>query len=281
MRSMSMPKFSWIAISVAVGLVAASTAFAENPSKPKAAPSFVKTALQLSTTHSPADMLAEAQRISEASPDRRAYEKLGPKLLSSARLSRFGEDWDSALGYLNAADHAFDTAELQAGEPGRLFYAHRAIVAIEEVLVTDSEKRWDDATRWLQHHAQQEDLSAAWARRILASPLQYAAADRLPKDQRLPVHVGGDVTRPIKIFAPGPDYPEEARTARIQGVVILQVVIDRHGNVVEPKILKGLPLGLGEAARDAVSTWIFEPATLNDRPIDVYYNLTVNFRLGR
>ena len=275
----SMSRIRWIAAASVFGLLVTTTSFAGANPKPKAPTSFVKTALQLSTTHSPADMLAEAARISETVPDRQIYEKLGQQLLSAARSARFAEAWDSALSYLDAADHAFDMAELQAGEPSPLFFAQRAIVAIEQVLVTDSEERWSDAAHWLEIHSHKKLPSAAWARRILSSPPQYAAADRLPEGRHLPVHVSGDVTRPIKIFSPAPNYPEEARTARIQGVVIMQVIIDHHGNVVEPKILKDLPMGIGQAAKDAVSTWIFEPATLNDRPIDVYYNLTVNFRL--
>lgn len=94
-----------------------------------------------------------------------------------------------------------------------------------------------------------------------------------------PIHVDGNVTPPVKISAPAPQYTQEARDAQLQGVVIMQTVIDHQGNVANVKILKDLPMGLGEQAKKAVSEWKFEPATLNDEPVDVYYNLTVNFRL--
>lgn len=94
-----------------------------------------------------------------------------------------------------------------------------------------------------------------------------------------PIHVGGDVTKPEKISAPQPQYTEIARKARVQGVVIVQAIIDKTGNVTNVKVLKGLPMGLSEQAVEAIKKWKFEPATLNGKPVDVYYNLTVNFRL--
>ena len=56
-------------------------------------------------------------------------------------------------------------------------------------------------------------------------------------------------------------------------------MIDRQGNVTEARILKPLPLGLDQAALNAVRQWKFKPGTLNGQPVPVYYNLTVNFRI--
>ncbi len=100
-----------------------------------------------------------------------------------------------------------------------------------------------------------------------------------PSEPEGPIHVGGDVKAPVKTFAPQPQYTEIARKARIQGVVIVQAIIDKQGNVTNVKVLKGLPMGLDKAAADAIQTWKFQPATLNGKPVDVYYNLTVNFTL--
>jgi protein TonB len=98
-------------------------------------------------------------------------------------------------------------------------------------------------------------------------------------DDNAPIVVGGDVKAPEKISAPPPQYTEIARKARIQGVVIVQAIIDKEGNVTNVKVLKGLPMGLEEAAVDAIKQWKFKPATLNGRPVTVYFNLTVNFKL--
>jgi len=94
-----------------------------------------------------------------------------------------------------------------------------------------------------------------------------------------PIHVGGDVKAPVKLLEPKPQYTEIARKARIEGVVIVQAIIDKQGSVTNVKVLKGLPMGLAEEAVQAIKRWKFEPATLNGKPVDVYYNLTVNFRL--
>lgn len=94
-----------------------------------------------------------------------------------------------------------------------------------------------------------------------------------------PIYVTGDVQKPEKVSAPPPQYTEIARKARIQGVVIVQAIIDEQGNVTNVQVLKGLPMGLAESATDAVKQWKFKPATLNGKPVAVYFNLTVNFQL--
>jgi len=91
--------------------------------------------------------------------------------------------------------------------------------------------------------------------------------------------VGGKITEPKKISGPNPLYPEAARRARIQGVVVLECVIGKDGTVKTVKVLRGLPLGLTESATDAVKKWRFEASTLNDKPVEVLYILTVRFNL--
>lgn len=95
-----------------------------------------------------------------------------------------------------------------------------------------------------------------------------------------PIHVGGDVQRPVKVHAPPPQYTEIARKVRLHGIVIVQAIIDKQGDVTNVRVLKGLGMGLSEAAAEAIKTWKFKPATLNGKPVEVYYNLTVNFSLS-
>jgi periplasmic protein TonB len=94
-----------------------------------------------------------------------------------------------------------------------------------------------------------------------------------------PVRVGGNVKAPVIVTRVDPVYTEIARRARIQGIVIIEAVIDRNGNVTEARILKALPMGLDQSALNAVKQWKFRPGTLNGNPVPVYYNLTVNFQV--
>ena len=94
-----------------------------------------------------------------------------------------------------------------------------------------------------------------------------------------PIRVGGAVRPPVKVYAPAPLYTKVAILAGIEGVVIVEAVIDKVGEVKEVKVLKALRMGLDKSAVEAVRRWRFEPATLNGKPVAVIFNLTVNFRL--
>lgn len=95
-----------------------------------------------------------------------------------------------------------------------------------------------------------------------------------------PMRVGGDVKAPIVTHRVDPQYTDVARKARVAGVVIVEAVIDKNGNVDQVKVIKGLPMGLSEEAERAVRQWKFKPGTMNGQPVDVIFNLTVNFQVG-
>jgi periplasmic protein TonB len=94
-----------------------------------------------------------------------------------------------------------------------------------------------------------------------------------------PLRLTGDISPPVKIYYPQPKYTEEGRLSRIQGVVILEAIIDAAGDVHSVKVLKGLPMGLSESAVDTAKQWKFQPATQAGRPVPVYLNLTIHFSL--
>ncbi|HEX7151482.1 MAG TPA: TonB family protein [Thermoanaerobaculia bacterium] len=91
------------------------------------------------------------------------------------------------------------------------------------------------------------------------------------------VPAGG--TQPEEIDRVVPRYPSRARAAGIQGAVVIRGIVRRDGTIDNVEVIKDLPHGLGDAAQDAVQRWRFRPATYRGEPIDVYYTVTVNFRL--
>jgi periplasmic protein TonB len=92
------------------------------------------------------------------------------------------------------------------------------------------------------------------------------------------LRIGGDVKRPKAIYAPEPDFPALARHAHISGTVILDAVIDEHGNVVKLRPVDGNGLLLASALK-TVAQWKFEPTYLNSRPVAVEMEVTVAFHL--
>ena len=93
------------------------------------------------------------------------------------------------------------------------------------------------------------------------------------------VRVGGGIQEPKLIRKVPPVYPAEALAARVEGIVIIEAVIDVTGAVKEMKVLRAQPL-LEAAAVDAVRQWQFTPTLLNGVPVEVIMTLTVNFTLG-
>lgn len=75
-----------------------------------------------------------------------------------------------------------------------------------------------------------------------------------------------------------PQHPEQARSQRVQGAVVLDVRIGREGGVQEVKLVSGDPL-LAEAANAAVRQWRFKPHTLNGRAVDMETEITLKFTL--
>jgi TonB family protein len=116
------------------------------------------------------------------------------------------------------------------------------------------------------------------ARQVLCLSRAYFPNEDLPGIEE-GLRVGGGVQRPELIGDAVRRYPPEARRVGLQGVVIVEVLIDQEGCVRHPRVLKGLPFGIDQAALTAVQSWTFRPARLEGRPRAVYYVLTVNFSL--
>jgi protein TonB len=93
-----------------------------------------------------------------------------------------------------------------------------------------------------------------------------------------PVRVGGNITAPRKIKDVGPAYPQEAQAANVQGIVILETLIDTSGRVESARVIRSVPL-LDDAALEAVRQWEFTPTLLNGVPTPILMSVTVNFTM--
>ena len=91
--------------------------------------------------------------------------------------------------------------------------------------------------------------------------------------------VGGGVSAPRVVYDPDPEYSEEARKAKYQGVVVLWLVVSAEGKPYDIRVQRSLGMGLDEKAIEAVKQWRFEPAKKDGHPVPVMINVEVNFRL--
>lgn len=97
-------------------------------------------------------------------------------------------------------------------------------------------------------------------------------------DQLKLLRVGGNIKTPMKVRDVKPVYPPEAQVNRVQGVVILETILDSNGRVAAARILRSIPL-LDQAALEAVKQWEFTPTLLNGTPTAILMTVTVNFSL--
>jgi TonB family protein len=94
------------------------------------------------------------------------------------------------------------------------------------------------------------------------------------------IRVGGNVQATMAISAPKPLYPPDAKQARIQGTVRMNVVIGKDGTVKDLQVASGHPL-LVDTAADAVRQWVYKPTLLNGNPVEVVTVVDVNFTLSQ
>lgn len=131
--------------------------------------------------------------------------------------------------------------------------------------------------RFLHEKHPVQDRNAA--RQVLCLSRAFFPED-LPDLEQNALRVGAGTQRPELIGEPVHRFPPTARKAGLQGVVVIEVIIDQEGCARHPRILKGVPLGVDDAALAAVQSWTFQPATRDGKIVAVYYTLTVQFKLS-
>jgi len=97
-------------------------------------------------------------------------------------------------------------------------------------------------------------------------------------DSTPPIRAIGEIKPPNLIKQVDPEYPEIARQARVEGIVIIEATTDSQGNVINTHVLRSIPL-LDDAALAAVKQWIYEPYIIEGKKRGVIFTVTVRFNL--
>lgn len=168
-----------------------------------------------------------------------------------------------------------------------------AVAQLREALAQDpQEAYWHEGLAKLLHaqgKAEEAVAECAQAARLssddsdLAWGCGFGASPEIENDSTIPywkdLAGAGDSTEPIPQNHPNPDYSEKARRARLQGSLVMWVVVGIHGDVEQAAIAESLGLGLDENALRTVRTWTFRPAALDGTPIPVRTKVEMSFRL--
>jgi periplasmic protein TonB len=171
----------------------------------------------------------------------------------------------------------------RTGDPGARIKPRRVAAA--------SAESWRFAPVVIPEGIVEESFGAAGSEGGIPGGVDYGAGEGIPanllgaglydlvgKPAEPALLAVGDIKPPRLVRRIEPAYPEIARQARREGVVILEATTDIYGRVVSVRVLRSVPL-LDEAALDAVRQWVYEPLLVNGRPRPVTFTVTVRFEL--
>jgi len=192
-------------------------------------------------------------------------------------------DGNAAMNiFVDAAADAIRQWRYAAPAKGPIsFYVAATFRPASETTVSQSETsrgvvaRGGDAR--LATPAETARLKALTAERLASLRTRAETAAAAPQDGG-PVRIGGAVQAPLQLRKVNPVYPPIAQSARVQGVVILELTLDAQGFVTDARILRSIPL-LDQAALDAVRQWQYTPTLLNGVPVPIVMTATVQFTL--
>jgi protein TonB len=94
-----------------------------------------------------------------------------------------------------------------------------------------------------------------------------------------PRRIGGGVSAPVLIYSVEPEFSEEARKAKIAGIVVVNLWVQPDGTPSHVHVVQGIGMGLNEKAVEAVKQYKFKPAMENGKPVLVELNVEVNFQI--
>ncbi len=197
--------------------------------------------------------------------------------------------------FINANEYGvfkLSPSAFKEGRPAGEIVGNTANFEINELSVTVSSSTnfltnlssdFAEAEIWVQHYP---EVVKGPSHGVLPAdkPLEdflakYISPENFPDDafvvvEQMPVLIGGLASIQSRIT-----YPEEAKQKGIEGRVIVQFIVDKNGNVVNPTIVRGIGAGADEVALEAVRQARFEPGMQRGRAVDVEFSVPVIFRL--
>jgi TonB family protein len=128
-------------------------------------------------------------------------------------------------------------------------------------------------------HTSQKIRVQGYGRLLIRRPTSATSQEDANGIAGAPFRVGGLVSAPVVVHKVEPEYTEEARTAKLQGTVLLTTIITAEGRAADVRVVRPLGKGLDEKAIEAVKKWQFRPGTKGAVPVPVMAKIEVNFRL--
>jgi TonB family protein len=250
-----------------------------------------KSGPNASALDSPLELLAQVYRRGKRFHDAAAMEQRRLDIWTS----KFGENAvivARVLGQMSAA-------EKQAGNlPDAESHARRALAiltaeytnkpasaeaAVDMADVLLAENREDEAGQMLALAEKTFETSlgpgSLLTKGVAARRAVVLKQPAPPPSTSSAYRVGGEVTVPRILSKAEPVYSEEARKNKLQGSVVLSVVVDASGAPTQIAVLRPLGMGLDEAAIAAVSQWKFSPGTKNGTAVPVFTQIEMTFHL--
>jgi TonB family protein len=205
----------------------------------------------------------------------------------------YGKDPAQALDYFQRAQNVAPSGPLagpamtwqamvkqhQEGQAPAAESLYRAALAVEDSNSPDAALTMEFLAHFVREQGRVGEAEAMEAR---ASEIRKAHLTQLsPKRQATAgaSKAGGGVTAPVLLHKLEPSYSFEARAVKVQGTVLLSVVIGTDGTAYDIQLRKGLGCGLDEEALDAITQWTFKPGMRDGVPVPVQASIEVNFRL--
>jgi periplasmic protein TonB len=114
---------------------------------------------------------------------------------------------------------------------------------------------------------------------VIALPIGGALCAQQQPDPYGVYEVGNGVAAPTPLSMPNPEYTDKARKKKLNGTVVVTMIVTPEGKVRDPKVVRSLDKDLDKQALAAVRRWKFEPATKDGIPVAVHAKAEVDFRL--